>query len=255
MKMKVTRRHLVLLPGLDGTGSLFAPLLSALPEEFVPVVVTYPQDQVLYYEQLFPHIREVMPWGEPYVLLAESFGGPLALKFAAEQHENIEGLVLCSSFFSKINAPAASWTSFFTKEKWFERATPDSAVKQLVTGGECEPALLESIKRAIHSVKPEVLAHRVRMMFDADLTPTLADLQTPLLCLIGNQDKLSSTEAMQQFFSMKPNARCVTFDTSHLVLQTKPREVVQALHEFLKNLPTPIKLDSGAPLEQPQSFP
>src|SRR5687768_13243658 len=135
MHIKMARRHLVLLPGLDGTGSLFGPLLAQLPETLIPVVVKYPPDQVLYYEQLFPHIREVMPWDQPFILLAESFSGPMAIKFAAEQSANIHALVLVSSFFSKIDAPDASWTSFFTKEKWFERATPDSAIKQLVTGG------------------------------------------------------------------------------------------------------------------------
>ena len=100
MHIKMARRHLVLLPGLDGTGSLFAPLLANLPETLVPVVVKYPPDQVLYYEQLFPYIREVMPWNESYILLAESFSGPLAIKFAAEQPENIHALVLASAFFS-----------------------------------------------------------------------------------------------------------------------------------------------------------
>ena len=64
MHLKMARRHLVLLPGLDGTGSLFGPLLAHLPEHLVPVVVKYPTDKVLYYEQLFPYIREVMPQRE-----------------------------------------------------------------------------------------------------------------------------------------------------------------------------------------------
>ena len=237
MKLKTTRRHLVLLPGLDGTGSLFAPLLSVLPEDFIPVVITYPKDKVLYYEQLFPYIREVFPWGKPYVLLAESFAGPMALKFAAEQHENIDAIVLCSAFFSKIAAPAASWTSFFTKEKWFEKATPGSAVKQLVTGGVCEPALLAAIKSAISSVKPEVLSHRIRLMFETDVTAPLKEVKAPILCLSGSQDKLGSDKAMQMLFAIKPDAASVTLDTSHLVLQTKPREAIEAIQKFLQKLP------------------
>jgi pimeloyl-ACP methyl ester carboxylesterase len=236
MKLK-TRRHIVLLPGLDGTGSLFGPLLSVLPEDFIPIVITYPNDKVLYYEQLFPYIREVMPWGKPYVLLAESFAGPMALKFAAQQHENIDAIVLCSAFFSKIAAPSASWTSFFTKEKWFENATPGSAVKQLVTGGVCEPALLATIKSAISSVQPEVLAHRIRLMFETDVTAALKEIKAPILCLAGSQDKLGSAQAMQMLLSIKPDAGCVTLDTSHLVLQTKPREAIEAIQKFLQKLP------------------
>lgn len=237
MKLKPTRRHIVLLPGLDGTGSLFGPLLSVLPEDFIPVVITYPKDKVLYYEQLFPYIREVMPWGQPYILLAESFAGPMALKFAAEQHENIDAIVLCSAFFSKIAAPSPSWTSFFTKEKWFENATPDSAVKQLVTGGVCEPSLLAAIKSAISSVKPEVLSHRIRLMFETDVTAALNEIKAPILCLAGSQDKLGSAQATKMLFSIKPDAGSVMLDTSHLVLQTKPREAIEAIQKFLEKLP------------------
>src|SRR5688572_17279317 len=237
MNLKMTRRHLLLLPGLDGTGALFGPLLAALPEDLIPVVVSYPPDKVLYYEQLMPYIREVFPWGKPYVLLAESFAGPLALKFAAEQHENIDAIVLSSAFFSKITAPSASWTGFFTKEKWFETATPGSAIKQLVTGGVCEPALLASIKSAITSVRPEVLSHRLRLMFETDITAALSEIRAPLLCLAGSHDKLGAAEAMKMVFSVKPDAGSVTFDTSHLVLQTKPREAIDAILHFLKSLP------------------
>ena len=35
----------ILLPGFDGTGILFAPLLRVLPPEIEPVVVAYPVDR------------------------------------------------------------------------------------------------------------------------------------------------------------------------------------------------------------------
>jgi pimeloyl-ACP methyl ester carboxylesterase len=250
MHLKMARRHLVLLPGLDGTGSLFGPLLAHLPEHLVPVVVKYPTDKVLYYEQLFPYIREVMPWDQPFILLAESFSGPMAIKFAAEQPENVHALVLASCFFSKIEAPPASWTSFFTKEKWFERATPDSAMKQLVTGGICEPSLRRAIKEAIHTVKPEVLAHRVRLMFETDFSAALKELRAPLLCLAGTQDKLAAPQAIQNLLAAKENSACVTFETSHLVLQTHPKEALQAIVDFVEKLPAgdsqPAAADSAA---------
>jgi pimeloyl-[acyl-carrier protein] methyl ester esterase len=237
MHLKMARRHLVLLPGLDGTGSLFAPLLANLPETLMPVVVKYPPDQVLYYEQLFPYIREVMPWDQPFILLAESFSGPMAIKFAAEQPANIHALVLVSSFFSKVEAPNASWTSFFTKEKWFERATPDSAIKQLVTGGIAEPALLAAIKEAIHTVRPEVLAHRVRLMFEFDYSRALQEMRAPLLCLAGKQDKLAAPQAIQKLLEGRENSSCVNLDASHLLLQTHPKEALKAIQEFVHKLP------------------
>ncbi len=53
--------RLVLLPGLDGTGDLFAPLLQALPLSMQPVVVTYPAGQAMSYEALLEHVQKLLP--------------------------------------------------------------------------------------------------------------------------------------------------------------------------------------------------
>ncbi|MGQ0798894.1 MAG: serine aminopeptidase domain-containing protein [Pseudomarimonas sp.] len=40
----------------------------------------------------------MLPRSEPYFLLGESFGGPLAIALAARQPRGLLGLVLCASF-------------------------------------------------------------------------------------------------------------------------------------------------------------
>ena len=49
----MTPLPLVLLPGLDGTGEQFEPLLRELPASLTPIVVRYPTDRVLGYDALF----------------------------------------------------------------------------------------------------------------------------------------------------------------------------------------------------------
>lgn len=53
--MNLPRLRLILLPGLDGSGVLFAPLLRHLPPDVEPVVVRYPPDRALGYEELLPN--------------------------------------------------------------------------------------------------------------------------------------------------------------------------------------------------------
>ena len=43
----MNRALLLLLPGLDGTGSLFWPFLNALPGDIVAEAVTFPQSELL----------------------------------------------------------------------------------------------------------------------------------------------------------------------------------------------------------------
>src|SRR5688572_2754392 len=92
---------LILMPGMDGTGELFRPLLAALPKSIEPVVVRYPGHEPLRYSELLPIARAALPVGEPFVLLGESFSGPLALMLAAGAPAGLCGVILCASFAEK----------------------------------------------------------------------------------------------------------------------------------------------------------
>jgi hypothetical protein len=55
----------ILLPGFDGTGMLFAPLLRALPPGIEPVVVSYPADWACSAEELVGIALAHLPANEP----------------------------------------------------------------------------------------------------------------------------------------------------------------------------------------------
>src|ERR1700749_187537 len=92
---------LILLPGLAGTGLLFQPLLAALPPNINPIVVRYPGDRDLTYEQLLPLALNAIPKTGPFLLLGESFSGPLATMIAAQPPTNLVGLILCATFVTR----------------------------------------------------------------------------------------------------------------------------------------------------------
>src|SRR5690349_18711401 len=91
--------RLVLLPGLDGTGELFAPFTDALAGVNVQVI-SYPPDRPMNYAGHEAHVRERLPKSEDYVLLAESFSGPVGISIDASAPSNLRGLILCCSFAS-----------------------------------------------------------------------------------------------------------------------------------------------------------
>lgn len=61
--------RVVLLPGLDGTGRLFGPLVSRFPSSLSAVVVSYPSDRASYSE-LLPVIRASLPTHEKLIIVA-----------------------------------------------------------------------------------------------------------------------------------------------------------------------------------------
>lgn len=88
---------MVLLPGIDGTGDLFAPLVTALGRDVRSIIVRYP-DQPLDYASHEQIARAALPVGQPFIVLGESFSGPIAISIAASAPAGLRGYVLCCSF-------------------------------------------------------------------------------------------------------------------------------------------------------------
>src|SRR5208283_269029 len=86
------------LPGFDGTGMLFDPLLRSLPPGIEAVVVAYPVERAFSADELVAHVLAHLPEVEPYVLIAESFSGPIALKAAVLHPCGPSAIILCASF-------------------------------------------------------------------------------------------------------------------------------------------------------------
>ena len=107
--------RLVLLQGLDGTGELFHPFLRVLPSRLTPQVVSYPTEQYLIYKELVSLVLDVLPRKEPFVLLGESFSGPLSIKVAALSPPNLRAVILCASFVSNLIPPSLTWVAWLPK--------------------------------------------------------------------------------------------------------------------------------------------
>src|SRR5688572_4533538 len=106
---------LFLLPGLDGTATLHSAFAAAVSHAFDSVtVVSYPTDQALGYSALESLARAALPPVAPFVLLGESFSGPIALSIAADPPPNLVGLVL-STTFARSPVPIFSALASFTR--------------------------------------------------------------------------------------------------------------------------------------------
>ena len=89
---------LVLMPGLDGTGNLFKPLLSALGPELHTHILSYPSDKYLPYDEIADYARSQLKIiGEPLVLVAESYSGPVALQLLQNPLPDIKGVIFSAT--------------------------------------------------------------------------------------------------------------------------------------------------------------
>src|SRR3712207_522091 len=92
---------LIFVPGMDGTGRLFYRQVPLLAPRFRVRTYTLRDDAESMdglVADLDRAIRSLAPGGEPAVVIAESFGGTLALSYALAHPERVRALVVVNSF-------------------------------------------------------------------------------------------------------------------------------------------------------------
>ena len=223
---------IVLLPGLDGTGVLFRPLVEHLPESLSPIVVSYPHDKELGYTELLPIVLQNLPGEEPLVLLGESFSGPLALMLAATRPAGLKAVVLCATFVRNPTWVRHPWLARLVHPFAFRLYPQFSAAKALL-GGYSTPELRTLTREAIGSVRPEVIAHRVRSVLRVNVVDELAHCPVPILYLRGSRDLVVPSHNLREIQSLLPDIRVATMEAPHMVLQTQPEACACAIADFV----------------------
>ncbi|MGH7766391.1 MAG: alpha/beta fold hydrolase [Candidatus Binatia bacterium] len=226
---------LVLLPGMDGTGIMFEPLVRVLPPEISPVVQSYPGDVPLSYEELLPFVRASLPAGEPFILLGESFSGPLALRIAATNPPGLKGLILCASFvynpirfFPRACRRLIRPFLFSYRPPWFRL--------RALLGGYAAPALFDLVRRSHTAVTPAVLAARAREVIGIAAEDALSACRLPLLYIAGSRDRVVPKHNLARIRSVYPNVQVVILPAPHLVLQAAPQAAAKVIAEFAVSL-------------------
>jgi pimeloyl-ACP methyl ester carboxylesterase len=219
--------RLVLLPGMDGTGRLFSPLLAHLPSWLEPVIVSYPAQVAHSYAELLPLVEGALPPSEPFILLAESFSGPLAIMAAARHPHGLRGLILVASF-ARAPAPVLALARPLIRS-WLAKVAPRALRWRLLLGGDADAALRADVESAIASVAPEVLAARAREMLGVDVTQELAAIRAPLLYIAAAGDALVPRRSWRLVERIAPEARLASIEGPHLILQVAPRECAAAI--------------------------
>lgn len=223
---------LVLLPGMDGTGILFEPLLTELPAAIRTIVVAYPTQRTLDYSALESLAAQALPREDSFFLLAESFSGPIALSLAAKQPPGLMGVILCSTF-ARNPRPFAGKTAPLLLPLLPLMALPPVLLKTLLLGRWSTSKLIDLLPLGINQVEPGVLKFRLRQVFAVDVTAALASLQIPVLALRGDADRLVPRSAWHGIGAANPRVTRIEMAGPHALLQTRPVQATEHIVHFI----------------------
>jgi pimeloyl-ACP methyl ester carboxylesterase len=223
---------LLLLPGLDGGGDLFGPFIRSLPDRVGVKVLAYPHDIYLTYERLADRVREAIPGGEPYVIVAESYSGPVAIELAALPERQLRAVVLVASFAARPLGWLGEFLARLPLTTLLRIPPPRWGLRWLLADAAAPAQLVAEIRNAVQSVPRPVLAARIRQALRADHVGALARCRVPLICLLPQQDRLLGLRCTRAFERAPISPRLVPLAGPHLLLQCRPEGAVAALEKL-----------------------
>lgn len=222
---------LVLLPGLDGTGLVFEPLLGYLPGEIVPQVVRYPCDRPLSLQEHIDFARKELPRDRPFVLLAESFSGPVGVQLLAAPPENLLGVIFVATFV-RSPSPLLLKLGRYFPPRLLRSLFSTTLLSRFFCLGRAPVESVALFRRALQSASLSVMARRLRIL--AELPPPPATtFARPCLYLQADHDRLVPPAAAKDLQGSLPQLQVKRLAGPHIILLARPEAGARVISDFI----------------------
>ena len=173
-----------------------------------------------------------------------SFGGLVAIRFAATRPDRVKSLIIASS-------PAPGWKPNARQTRWLSRpwvSTPEFVMSApLRIWPEVHSALptlgsrlgffvRQGVRAASAPMIPSLMADRIHQSQQLDFAPDCAQIRVPTLVVTGEEalDRVVPVSSTRSFCSLIPGARCEVLDrTGHLGVLTQPSRFAELVGNFV----------------------
>ena len=226
------RHRLVLMPGLDGTGKLFAPIIPLLEQHFELTIVTYP-DLDSFNDYIDTAQRQI-PQTPGFSLLAESFSGPVALALMARQPGLIGASVLSATFARSPLAALTRMANYIPEQVFSIGALSDFVLDVYETEDEDHSETQPLPLNVTEQLDGVLLKHRIEVLSRIDISALLPEIELPILYLHALQDRIVAEADAQMIEEYLPDVRRVDIDAPHLLLQTRPQQCAELIIDHIQ---------------------
>lgn len=227
---------LVLLPAFDGTGRMFQPLIKALGDRFEAMPLAYPESGPQDYPSLSDYVRQQIPSGENYILLGESFAGPIVYQVACRDSEHCVAAVFVATYLTNPSPGILSVLTRLPSSLVSKFVSSPTVVRALTLSHRAASPVAGSIAENFASVDKDAIKQRLKTIGSINERPA-ETLEAPAFYIQASDDRLVLPKKLPDF---KALCRSLTIDSvegGHFVLQENPqasaRILLARLSEFL----------------------
>jgi pimeloyl-ACP methyl ester carboxylesterase len=244
---------LVVIPGLQGRWEWFRPALEGLAERCQ--VTSYSlcgdlgsglnRDPALGFDADVRQLGTILERIPGRVALCGiSYGGFVALRYAAARPDRVTSLVLASS-------PAPGWTpnrvqQTYLRRPWLNaprfvlsaplRLWPEIRAARGTISGSLIFLVSYGARAAVHPMMPGLMARRIREQQGLDLSEDLGRIEAATLVVSGEPglDRVVPVDSTRQYAERIRGAKYVMIErTGHLGLMTRPEVFARIVTEFV----------------------
>lgn len=222
--------RLVLMPGLDGTGTFFGPLVRALPPDVPRTVITYPGDKDLSLEDHADFVAARLT-GEDTILVAESFSGLVALMLLHQRPASVKGVVFSATFGEPLHPFLIRTVASIPGAASLAKRLPARLLNVFLFHSHADKALEEMLRQSLLLAGSAGLRQRARLIAAGYPFPD-DRFALPCLYLQATQDRVVPAGAADWFKSRFASFQLVRLDAPHCLLQTRPEESAEVIMAF-----------------------
>ena len=242
------------MPGVQGRWEWFRPALRALASHCRVASYSlagepgsgWPLDPDLGFDNYLKQLDEVTgTFGTPVALCGVSYGGFIALRYAATRPDRVSALVLVSS-------PAPDWTPSevqrgYIEHPWraaprFVLTSPFRMAPEIYAAFDSWTARLGfSIAQAARVLRapmiPGQMAARIVQQQGLDFAPDAAAIRVPTLVISGEPqlDRIVPVKSTRKYADIISGAQFVTLErTGHVGLVTRPDAFASIVARFVQ---------------------
>jgi len=215
---------------MDGTGILFDRFAVRSPARYRPLLVPLPNR--VSYPELTEAVSAALPTEGPFVIIAESFSGPIGVRLAARYAGRVVGLVLVNTFVVPPRSRAFRWVPW---SYVFAFPPPRLVVRALLAGKNAPDQFVSEVCSAIAQTDARTMHARLRSILTVNEVENLERLPCPVLLLRGTRDRLVTRRSAEVIVRHARHSSTQALIAPHLLLQTQPDEAWRAIDCFIRD--------------------